>query len=141
MIDSARNRLRIFALVVFVTLLVSGCAGNEVKTDPAVERAKLRWSSILSGDLDTAYSLYSPGYRSTHSRVDFEIALRMQRVQWTSADYVSHDCAENRCVIRFNVGFSVKKPVPGMDVFKSSNLVEDIWVLSKGEWWFVPQKK
>jgi hypothetical protein len=138
------NRVRTLAvctLLALAALLVSSCAGNAPKSDPVLERAQLRWDSILSGDFDTAYSLYSPGYRSTHSRVDFEIALRMQRVKWTSAEYVSQECAESRCIVRFKVGFSVNQPVPGLNVFESSNMVDDIWVRTQDEWWFVPPVK
>jgi len=134
------GRVGAAVLLLFSTALISACAGNQPKTDPVVERAQLRWDSILSRDLDTAYSLYSPGYRSTTSRVDFEIHLRMQRVQWTSAEYVSHECEKDRCIVSFNIGFKVNQPVPGLSVFESSNIVKDTWVRASGEWWFVPPK-
>lgn len=135
------GRFGFFTLLAMTALLVSACAGNAPKSDPVLERAKLRWDSILSGDLDSAYGLYSPGYRSTHSRVDFEIALRMQRVKWTSAEYHSQECIEDRCIISFKVGFLVNRPVPGLDVFEGSSIVKDTWVRTRGEWWFVPPKK
>lgn len=139
-----RSRVRTFGvctLLVLAAVLVSACAANAPKSDPVLERAQLRWDSILSRDLDTAYSLYSPGYRSKTSRVDFEIALRMQRVKWTSAEYVSRECADDRCIVSFKVGYSVNKPVPGMNVFEGSSMVQDTWIRTQGEWWFVPPKK
>ena len=128
-----------FAVLGALVLLVSACSGTTGKEDDLLrERAQLRWDSILSRDFDTAYSLYSPGYRSKHSRVDFEIDLRMKRVRWTSAEYVRRECTENRCVLTFNVGFKVSKPVPGLAEFRNTSMVDETWVKTRGEWWFVP---
>lgn len=127
-------------LLIFTAALVSACAGNPPEGDPVRERAQLRWDSILSRDLDTAYSLYSPGYRSTTSRVDFEIHLRMQRVRWTSAEYLSRECENDRCIVKFKVSFAVNQPVPGVSVFESSSNVDETWVKIDGEWWYVPPK-
>ncbi|MBT8048782.1 MAG: hypothetical protein HKN57_05175 [Xanthomonadales bacterium] len=129
-----------FTLLALLSLVLGGCAGTSPAGDSLLERAQLRWDSILSRDLDTAYSLYSPGYRSKHSRVDFEIELRTKRVKWTSAEYIDRECSENRCLVNFNVGFTVQRPVPGLDEFKSSNLIQDTWVKTRGEWWYVPPK-
>ena len=53
--------------------LASGCVTTAVAPTDVKQRAQARWDAVLSGDYDTAYSLYSPGYRSSHSRTDFEI--------------------------------------------------------------------
>ena len=125
-------------LLTLMMALVTACAGNSTRSDPLLERAQLRWDSILSGDLDTAYSLYSPGYRSANSRVDFEIELRLKRVKWTSAEYLEQACSEDRCLVSFKVGYRVNAPVPGVSVFNSFDNIQDIWVKTGGTWWFVP---
>jgi len=125
-------------LLACVAVFATACAGNSPKSDPVKERAQLRWESILSNDLDTAYSLYSPGYRSAHSRVDYEIDLRTKRVQWTSAEYIDQECDADRCLVNFRVGFRVNRPVPGLEVFDSKSIVQDTWIKTGGEWWFVP---
>ena len=130
--------------VLFLALmmaLVTACAGNSTHGDPVRERAQLRWDSILSGDLDTAYSLYSPGYRSANTRVDFEIELRLQRVKWTSAEYLEQACSEDRCVVSFKVGYRVTAPVPGVSVFDGFENIQNIWVKTGGTWWFVPPQE
>jgi hypothetical protein len=130
-----------FAVLTALMLLVSACAGTGTKDDPLLERAQLRWDSLLSKDLDTAYSLYSPGYRSKKSRVDFEIDLRMQRVNWTSAEYIDRECSEQRCLMRYKIGFVVRQPVPGLDEFRNFSFVEETWIKTRGEWWYVPPKQ
>ena len=128
-------------LLAYVVIFATACAGNSPKSDSVKERAQLRWESILSNDLDTAYNLYSPGYRSAHSRVDYEIDLRTMRVQWTSAEYIDQECDADRCLVNFRVGFRVHRPVPGLEVFDSKSIVQDTWVKTGGEWWYVPPVK
>ena len=128
-------------LLALALLALSACATTPQQTESVVDRAQLRWDSIFASDFDTAYSLYSPGYRSTTSRVDFEIELRMQRVKWTKADYLEHECSEDRCVVTFNVTYEVSKPVPGLDSYEGTSVIPGTWIKSGGEWWFVPAKK
>ncbi|MBT8058173.1 MAG: hypothetical protein KJO33_01180 [Gammaproteobacteria bacterium] len=124
-------------------LLLAACAAAPSKptdADPFPERAEARWEALLAGDLETAYSYLSPGYRSTVSIVDWGISQRTRKVNWTSADYVSHDCDEMRCTVIFSAGFTVQAPVPGMDQFDSKQRVEETWIKTEGEWWYLPKK-
>lgn len=131
----------VIALVSGLVLLgLAACATTGTGEDRVVERAQARWQALLNGDLDTAYSYYSPGYRATKSRTDFEVELRLKRVKWTSATYREHQCEENRCIVTFDVGYRVARPVPGLDVWDGKSVVRDTWVRSNGEWWFVPDK-
>ncbi len=104
------------------------------------ERAQDRWDALLSGDFRKAYSFYSPGYRSTMSAEDLAFEVRSRRVLWTSAQYKEHSCQENTCTVSFDVGFTVHKPVPGLDKWDSSKIMEEKWVKTGGEWWYVPDK-
>ena len=78
-------------------LVFAGCASQgtapESKQESIAQRAQSRWDALLAGDFETAYSYYSPGYRSTASVADLEIAIRLRRVRWTSAEYQDHSCS------------------------------------------------
>ncbi len=128
-------------LLMLALLMLSACATTPQESDSPVDRAQLRWDSIFARDYDTAYSLYSPGYRSTKSSTDFEIELRMLRVKWTSAKYREHECSENRCTVTFTVTYQVSKPVPGLDSYEGQSVIPGTWIKSGGEWWFVPPEK
>jgi hypothetical protein len=123
-------------------VLLTACATAPGNTENSIEdRAQNRWDALLAGDYESAYAFYSPGYRSTRSVVDFAIGIRSRRVRWTSAEYMEHNCLENSCTVLFNVGFTVNKPVPGMKKFDGSNTVEEKWVKTEGQWWYLPKKR
>lgn len=124
-----------------LALVLSGCATAPRGEDAlVVERAQARWDAVVAGDLETAYAYYTPGYRSTHSVIDYALKVRTARVKWTSAEYLRHDCAEDRCTVVFSLDYRVAAPVPGMKVWDSKSTVEDTWVRTRGEWWYLPEK-
>lgn len=133
-------------LLLAFAMLLSACASNAVvsekkgKDEIVVDRANARWTALLAKDLETAYSYYSPGFRSTTSVVDFMFMQRSRRVKWDSAEYLSHSCTDSACKIQFKTGYIVQRAVPGMDVFQGFDEIEETWVKTKGEWWYVPPK-
>lgn len=123
------------------TFWLSACAVTpSSESDIVVERAQARWDAVTSNDLETAYTYYSPGFRSANSLIDYGVSMRMRKVAWTSATYLEHDCEESRCLVRFEVGFKVANPVPGVSVYESTSKVEDTWIKTNSQWWYLPEK-
>ena len=127
-------------LVLLAVMLLSACATTPASPEDIVkERAQARWDALLNGDFATAYSYLSPGYRSATTVVDFEIGIRMRKIQYRTAEFQDHSCEKNVCTVRLKVGYKVAKPVPGMADWKSDSMVSEQWIKSDGEWWFLPQ--
>jgi hypothetical protein len=126
-------------------LFFAGCASQATTPESSPEsvavRAQNRWDALLAGDFETAYSYYSPGYRSTTSVVDYAVGIKLRRVRWTSAEHLEQDCSENTCTVRFRVGYSVIGPVPGVDKFDGSNFQTEKWVKTDGQWWYLPKSQ
>jgi hypothetical protein len=137
-----RGQALSLTVVTLALMLLAGCASTAKAPDidPVRERAEARWSALLAGDLESAYNYYSPGYRSANSVIDFGVSWSTRRVRFTSADYAEHQCEDGRCSVAFDTGFTVERPVPGMDVFKGTQRIEETWIESDGQWWFVPKK-
>lgn len=138
-----KSVFRATAIVILVlsTFWLSACATTPAsESDIVIERAQARWDAITSGDLETAYTYYSPGFRSASSLIDFGVSMRMRRVMWTSATYKHHSCEESRCSVIFEVEFKVANPVPGLSVYESSDRIEDTWIKTNGQWWYLPEK-
>ncbi|MDT8320630.1 MAG: hypothetical protein RQ826_08900 [Xanthomonadales bacterium] len=124
-----------------LALLLAACAGTQTRPDAVVaERAQARWDALLAGDYDTAYALYSPGYRSSISRTDFEIQYRLRKVRWKTAEYQSHECTDSACTVRFMMTYTVNSPVPGIKKYTGRSRVEESWVNTRGNWWYLPEK-
>jgi hypothetical protein len=129
------------ALLLIAVVALAACATAPREQDPLVERAQARWDAIIARDYDAAYALYSPGYRSTTSRTDFEIGLRTKRVGWTAAKYREHQCQGEVCTVTFDIEYVAQRPVPGVPKWEAPGKVDDTWILSSGEWWYVPPER
>jgi hypothetical protein len=130
---------RLVSLMI-VTLLLSACAATQTNDNGIEERAQARWDALLAKDYATAYSFYSPGYRSSTTVVDFEISQRVRRVTWIDAKVGESSCTADVCTISTLATHRVVRPVPGITAWENDNLITEQWVRSNGEWWFVPKE-
>jgi hypothetical protein len=140
-IRSSRVALaRNLALLACISMLVA-CAGTSTaRRDQIIaERAQERWDALLALDYERAYAYASPGYRSSASLTDFEISMRVRRVQYVSAEYEGHQCEEAACTVRMRVGYRVVRPAPGLTDWTASSVMTERWVNSGGNWWFIPE--
>lgn len=128
-----------FVAGAFCCLLLAACATTPPGASPVESRAQARWDAVISGDYPSAYALYSPGFRSSTSAVDFEISMRMRRVNWISAQVQSAECTASACTVEVKVGYRVAAPVPGMTRWENSQVVHERWVMTEGQWWFLPE--
>lgn len=136
----ALMNLRALGLSLLALVFLAGCATTTGGGGGGSlgKRAQERWDALLAGDFDTAYEYYSPGFRSSHSRGDFEVMMRLRKVQFTDAKYADQDCEGDRCTVTFDVGYRIASPVPGLDTWESTQKLEETWVRTQGQWWFLP---
>ncbi len=132
--------LRALGLSALGAVFLAGCATTSGGGGGGTlgKRAQERWDALLAGDFDTAYEYYSPGFRSSHSRGDFEVMMRLRKVQFTNAKYTDQDCEGDRCTVSFDVGYRIASPVPGLDTWESTQKLEETWIRTQGQWWFLP---
>lgn len=121
-----------------LVVLLTACAAGKPSASGVEARAQARWDALLAEDYDTAYSFYSPGYRSSHSRVDFEIDMRTRKVRWVSAKVTGSSCKAEACTVETSVNYRVVKPVPGISEWKNSEKGKEQWVKTDREWWYLP---
>lgn len=134
----AGNISRIATLVLAITL-TAGCATTGGGgSSSVVKRAEARWEALLAGEFENAYQYYSPGYRSSHSLGDFELEMRLRKVHFSGADFVEEQCEAERCNLKFNVKYRVASPVPGIDTWESKSVLDETWVRTRNEWWYLP---
>ncbi len=73
-------------------------------------------------------------------QTDLEIKLRLQRVRWTTAKVKDQTCAGEACTVRVDITYQVGAPVPGVSTWNGFDLIEEQWVKTGGDWWYVPPK-
>ena len=132
--------LRALSACALAALLTACAVTGENAVEPVEQRAQARWDALLSEDIDAAYAYLSPGYRSSVSRSDYEVSLRSRRLQWIGAEYKDHSCEEKTCDVRINVKFRVVRPVPGLSEFQSRSVLDEKWIFTSGQWWYLPDE-
>jgi hypothetical protein len=124
--------------VVCGLLMLSACATTVSPESRVEQRATERWETLLSGDLAGAYEYLSPGYRSSVSLMQYQRAVLVQQVKWTSAKYLESSCEESTCAVKVLVGFTVYGALPGVKSYDGTKGIEESWVLVSGNWYLVP---
>ena len=101
-------------------------------------RASERWNVLLSGDITGAYEYLSPGYRSSVTSLQYQRSVLLNRIKWTGAKYISSECQKATCSVKIKIDYTLYGALPGVKSFDSTQNIEESWVLSAGEWYFVP---
>lgn len=134
---------RVKKVVLLASLLVlASCAttGGDSSEDRLRERATARWEALLGGDLAGAYEYLSPGFRSSVSSLQYQRSLLLKRVAWKSAEYVGSECQEDACKVSILLGYAVYGALPGVKSFEDEDTIEESWIFTGGQWYFVPNE-
>jgi hypothetical protein len=138
--------IRAGGIAAAVAVLVSACGAQSTKPERmpeeiVSERAEARWGLLVQRDFAAAYDYLSPGARSLQTREAYVAAMSPRPVAWTGASVRSVECppAESFCKVLMEVAFSVKSPLRGVGRTAGHSVVEERWILSGGEWGFVPR--
>ncbi len=121
-------------------LLLSACAATAKKGESIEDRANGRWAALFSNDIEGAYQYLSPGYRTSVSLQQYQRALSLQQVKWTSAKYIESKCETTTCDVKLSVGYTVYHALPGVKSYSGKQNIDESWVLVDGNWYLVPEK-
>ena len=135
--DTGRIRLMVVSCAL---MLLSACAtSTSMNPESQIEeRATARWEALFSGDLAGSYEYLTPAYRTSVSSLQYQRSILLKRVAWTSAKYIESACEESLCKVKFEVGFTISGALPGVKSYDGTQKIEESWVLSDGQWYFVP---
>lgn len=139
--DSAFALLRLAAIAIACAAFATACATTGAgggSGGAVVDRAQARWDALVSGDFSTAYNYYSPGFRSSRTPADYELSMRLRKVQFRGAEYLDRECQEDSCTLKFSVQYHIASPVPGLDQWESKTTLDERWIRTEGQWWYVP---
>ena len=134
-----KTKLANYLLAATALVVLSACATAPVKSpeEAVKKRAQARWDALLEYDYEAAYGYASPGYRSATTLADFEIDMRLRRVQHQSAENREVRCTEQACDVKMLIGYKVVRPVSMLPEWESTQVVDEKWIFTGGEWWYV----
>ena len=136
-----KNRMKNGRAAALLPLLLAACAGMPAQPPEEIveQRAQARWDAMLAGDYEAAHAFATPGHRSATSASDLEIEMRTRQVQYVSAEAVGASCEASVCEARVKLEYKVVKPVRGLPEWQSSGVDEEKWILTDGQWWYLPE--
>ncbi len=134
------RRLAPVLLAAGAILLLAGCATAPPKTpeQAVAERAQARWDALVERDFGTAYTYYSPGFRSAMTLDEYRGQLSQQRVRWTGAEFLGVECQAQVCEAEFRVAYDYRMPVQGVGTVSSRRPLTESWIRADGKWYYVP---
>ena len=136
--------LRILALAAMV-VLAAACTPGTVKKggkSAAVEdRAVQRWEDLIAKRAADAYEYLTPGYRKTHPKDVYALAMANRPVKWKTVNYMRKECEDdNTCTVfiylvyELRISAGIPGPVEGVSIEKEK------WLRIKGVWYHLPDK-
>lgn len=130
-------------------LLVTGCAtqgGSEtVKSEGetteayVAHRAVERWNALIRGDVETAYSYLSPGFRSAKPLSIYERMVGGGATRWEAVDIQDTACEQDTCALNVKVTYQYVGSIREMVGQTFNTVLQENWVRVDSEWWFVPR--
>jgi len=133
------NLITCSAVLLGLCLLLTGCPNR--LPDSLEDRSQLRWNALVSGEIETAYSLLSPGYREAVTIEAYRNRLAARSVEWTGGEFLElSNCAEDTCEVKVNVGFKAYSPAPGVSEYEGEQELIEQWIKIGGDWFHVPKR-
>lgn len=131
-----------FAAVLLLAGLVAACGEVKPSLTPEQEvgqRAQSRVDAMVNGDYATAYSYYTPGYRSGVGEADFIVRFKVAQVKWTDGRFVDASCEDAVCNARIDIDYLIDEPLRGVSEHRSTRRIEEKWINVADQWYYVDE--
>ncbi len=135
--EGAQLAFRTKMALVAAVIAVAGCAGfggvtkdssPEAKRAAVTERVNARWAALIKGDMDTAYTFFSPATRQLLTLGTYRQQARGSGFR--KAEISSVTCEAEVCQVAVVVTLDLRQ----MSGLQST--VDETWVLDNGQYWY-----
>ena len=128
-------------LMLLTVLVLAGCE----KAEDLESSVNSRWQAITEGDMDTAYSYFTPGYKATESLDGFKLrmATAQLNIKWKEGVYKDAICAsEDVCEVTAIVVYTYMFPKRSLgSVENVPTQVKEQWLKIDDRWYHLPNDK
>jgi hypothetical protein len=131
-----RRQATTIAAVTLAVVTAAGCAGlggiskdspPDEKRAAVTERVNARWAALMKGDMETAYTFFSPASRQLLTLGTYKQQARGSGFR--NAEVTKVDCQPETCEVTVLVTLDHRK-MPGLQ-----SPVDETWVLENGKYW------
>ncbi len=101
-------------------------------------RLQQRQTAIITGDLVTAYTFFSPGTKALISYERFRRGVSRGVAEWRDAQLVELNCPEvDSCVASLQLTYAYMGQIEAMRGQEMTTLLQERWIYSDGTWWYL----
>ncbi len=139
---------KLWVLLLLVPLM-GGCdraptsGGEEAKpvTKPLTveERAQQKWDAQVAREWKKVYDFLTPAKRKVVTPEAFAGRMAAGALLYDSAKVEKAECEQDSCKVTVKVTYTYNGRITAMRGMKSTSRVEERWIRSQGQWWFVPE--
>jgi hypothetical protein len=125
--------------VSLAAMLLAACAGTggPVPAEISVEeRAQQRWDYLVAREFESAWTLYTPGFRQTTSADDYRRDRARRPVRWLTGQVQDAVCEDDRCQVTVVVTYQAPTAPAGQRRIRMTRNIEETWIRLDGQWWF-----
>ncbi|NOQ63027.1 MAG: hypothetical protein GQ582_00770 [Methyloprofundus sp.] len=134
-----KKKLVMWGLLSLLVFVIGGCAEFVKSTPEEVVRQRVneRWSALIEGRLETAYSYETPEYRELYSFVDYSKPIRGVG-SWKKIDIENIECEKDKCVASIIIYAKIHLGM-GFEDVESDARAKESWIhhSTSGQWYHI----
>ncbi len=117
--------------------VINGCA-SYIERNPeevVTQRVNERWSALIEGRLESAYTYETPEYREIYPFSEYRLTIQGVGA-WRKVEVEGVECVDNKCVASIVIYATITLG-KGFDAVESNAPVKENWVRdSTSEQWY-----
>lgn len=132
-----KNKSFLPLAAIAVVLALMGCQPQAEES--IEERVLARWNYMIEREFAQAWEYYTPGYRQTMPRDQFEDDMKRRPIRWYEAELNSVECQENRCSVTVDITYRAVSAPHGQSRMRLTRPLSETWVRMDDQWWYSPR--
>ena len=123
--------------VFLLATLLTGCAGlfSSSPEERVLARSQERLELLMDREVEAAYEYASPGYRSSHTVLQYDKKFGGAKTLWQAARAAEVNCDRStdpveRCKVRVEIDYTTKS----LGYMETTDLIET-WIYSGRDWY------
>ena len=131
-----------WGLLSLLLFLLSGCASfvEHAPEEIVRQRVSERWTALIEGRLETAYTYETPEYREIYSYPEYRSTIHGVG-SWRKTEVKDIVCEDDKCVASVIIYATIKLGM-GFEVVESDARAKENWIQhsTSGQWYHISDR-